>query len=196
MRQVSERAKKAIKAFWIIFGIDILSIILMFILINLGVIGHLPPIEELQNPKNKFASEVYSADGEVLGRFFESKENRVYLPYKEISPNIVHALVATEDVRFFDHSGIDERSMARVIFKTLLLHHGSSGGGSTITQQLAKILYTRTAPDIIHRAMQKPSEWVIAVKLEKLYTKEEILYMYLNKFDFLNNAVGIKCASF
>ncbi len=195
MRQVSERAKKAIKAFWIIFGIGILSIILMFILINLGVIGHLPPIEELQNPKNKFASEVYSADGEVLGRFFESKENRVYLPYKEISPNIVHALVATEDVRFFDHSGIDERSMARVIFKTLLLHHGSSGGGSTITQQLAKILYTRTAPDIIHRAMQKPSEWVIAVKLEKLYTKEEILSMYLNKFDFLNNAVGIKSAS-
>lgn len=192
---MSKLTKTSLIIFWTLFVLGVGTLITMFVLINKGVIGHLPPVEELQNPKNKFASEIYSADGVVLGRFFESKENRVYLPYKDLSDNLIHALVATEDVRFFEHSGIDERSLARVAVKTLFLHQSHSGGGSTISQQLAKILYTNPASNIFRRALQKPSEWVIAAKLEKLYTKEEILSMYLNKFDFLNNAVGIKSAA-
>lgn len=192
---ISPFAKKAIIIFWSVFIVGVVSLFTLFILINVGVIGHLPPIEELQNPKNKFASEIYSSDGVVLGRFFESKENRVYMPYKDLSKNTVDALIATEDSRFLDHSGIDEKSLFRVIFKTLLLQQGNSGGGSTITQQLAKILYTNPAKSTFQRARQKFSEWVIAVKLERYYTKEEIISMYLNKFDFLNNAVGIKSAA-
>ena len=192
---MSKPMKYAVAIFWLLFIAAIAGIVSIFVMINKGSIGHLPPVEELQNPKNKFASEIYSSDGVVLGRFFESKENRVFVPYSELSENLINALVATEDVRFFEHSGIDERSLTRVAVKTLLLGQTNSGGGSTITQQLAKILYTKTASNLLRRALQKPTEWVIAAKLEKLYTKEEILSMYLNKFDFLNNAVGIKSAA-
>jgi penicillin-binding protein 1A len=183
------------KIFWRLFALGLFSIALMFVFISIGWIGYLPPIDELQNPKNKNATEIYSSDGQLLGRFFYSKENRVGVHYNEISENVVHALVATEDVRFYDHSGIDGIALSRAFVFTGLLRHKSSGGGSTITQQLAKQLYSPAADNFIERALQKPIEWVISIKLEKLYTKEEILAMYLNKFDFLNNAVGIKSAA-
>ncbi|MDD4990693.1 MAG: transglycosylase domain-containing protein [Paludibacter sp.] len=167
----------------------------MFVFINIGWIGYLPPIDELQNPRNKNASEIFSSDMQTIGRYFYSKENRVGVHYDEISENVVNALVATEDVRYYDHSGIDGRALTRAFVLTGLLRHKSSGGGSTITQQLAKQLYSPQADNFVERALQKPIEWVISVKLEKLYTKEEIVAMYLNQFDFLNNAVGIKSAA-
>jgi len=186
---------KFLRIFWQLFAFGILCIILMFVFINIGWIGYLPPIDELQNPKNKYATEIYSSDLQLLGRYFYSKENRVGVHYSEISENVVNALVATEDVRFYKHSGIDGMALTRAVILTGILRHKSSGGGSTITQQLAKQLYSPQAENIIERALQKPIEWVISVKLERLYTKEEIMAMYLNKFDFLNNAVGIKSAA-
>jgi penicillin-binding protein 1A len=161
----------------------------------MGWIGYLPPLEELQNPKNKYATEIISSDQQLLGRYFYSRENRVGVHYDEISDNVLKALVATEDIRFYDHSGIDGRALTRAVILTGILRHKSSGGGSTITQQLAKLLYSQQAENKVQRLFQKPIEWVIAVKLEKLYTKEEILAMYLNQYDFGNNAVGIKSAS-
>lgn len=170
-------------------------IFLFFILIYNGVIGYMPPVEELKNPTDRFASVIYSADGEEMGRFFRGTGNRVYADYDEISQHVVNALIATEDARFADHSGIDFRALLRVGFKTLLLHDKSAGGGSTITQQLAKQLYSPESNGLLSRALQKPIEWMIAVKLERFYTKDEILKMYLNQFDFLYNAVGIKSAA-
>lgn len=157
----------------------------------------MPPIEELENPNYKFATEILSEDGKVLGTWSLSKENRIYTAYDELSPQLVQALIATEDVRFVDHSGIDAKALARAVVKRGLLLQKNAGGGSTITQQLAKLLFTdEVAKNTLQRLFQKPIEWVIAVKLERYYTKEEILSMYLNKFDFLNNAVGIKTAAY
>ena len=195
MAQNGDARSKFKRIFWRLFAFGLFCIVLMFILISVGWIGYLPPIDELQNPKNKYATEIYSSDMQLLGRYFFNKENRVGVHYNEISENVVNALVATEDVRFYDHSGIDGRSLTRAVILTGILRHKSSGGGSTITQQLAKLLYSEHAENQIERFLQKPNEWVIAVKLEKLYTKEEILAMYLNQFDFLNNAVGIKSAA-
>ncbi len=193
-KTISWRTKILI-AFWALFILGIISIYTIFSLIVNGKIGYLPPIEELQNPKNKFASEIYSSDMEVLGRYFQSKENRVYIPFKELSPNLVEALIATEDVRYREHSGIDSKAVLRAVFKTAILQQKNAGGGSTISQQLSKLLYSPQAENIVERALQKPIEWVIASKLEKYYTKDEIISMYFNKFDFLNNAVGIKSAA-
>ena len=198
MEKVSKKGdirSKFLRWFWLTFGFGLLCFVLMFLFINIGWIGYLPPIDELQNPKNKYATEIYSSDLQLLGRYFFNKENRVGVHYNQISSNVVNALVATEDVRFYDHSGIDGRALTRAVILTGILHHKSSGGGSTITQQLAKQLYSPQADNAIERALQKPIEWVISVKLESLYTKEEILAMYLNQFDFLNNAVGIKSAA-
>ncbi|MFA6779667.1 MAG: transglycosylase domain-containing protein [Paludibacteraceae bacterium] len=186
---------KILAAIWILFALGILTVYIIFVLIANGKIGYLPPIEELQNPKNKFATEIYSSDMKVLGRYFQSKENRVFVPYDELSPNLVNALIATEDSRYRDHSGIDSRALSRVVVKTVILQQKNAGGGSTITQQLAKQLYSPKADNFFDRAIQKPIEWVIASKLEKYYTKNEIISMYFNKFDFLNNAVGIKSAA-
>jgi len=183
------------RIFWRLFAFGFVCIVLIFVFINIGWIGYLPPIDELQNPKNKFATEIYSSDLQILGHYFYSKQNRVGIRYNEISKNVVNALVATEDVRYYDHSGIDGRALTRAFVLTGILHRKNSGGGSTITQQLAKQLYSPLADNFIQRALQKPIEWVISVKLEKLYTKDEIMTMYLNQFDFLNNAVGIKSAS-
>ena len=138
---------------------------------------------------------VYSSDGEELGRYFRNTGNRVYADFDEISPGVVDALIATEDARFNDHSGIDMKAVARAVFKTVLMGQKSAGGGSTITQQLAKQLYTPPSSGLFSRAVQKPIEWMIAIKLERFYSKEEILKMYLNQFDFLYNAVGIKSAA-
>ena len=166
-----------------------------FIAIWNGWIGYMPPVEDLQNPINRFATQIYSADGKVLGTWNFNRENRVCIPYSDLSPYLVEALVATEDVRFYDHSGIDFIALGRAVVKRGILGQTSAGGGSTITQQLAKQLYSATAQSTLERMLQKPIEWVIAIKLERNYTKEEIIALYLNYFDFLHNAVGIKTAA-
>ena len=181
--------KKALIGLWSIFILGIVSIILLFWMISKGWLGYLPPLEELQNPRNKFATEVISSDMQLLGRYYR-QENRVGVNYEDISPNMINALIATEDARYYSHTGIDFKSLLRAIAKM-----GKAGGGSTITQQLAKQLWSPRANNIFERALQKPIEWVIATKLERLYSKEEILTMYLNQFDFLYNAVGIKSAA-
>ncbi len=186
---------KILIGLWIVFFAGVAAVYCIFNMISEGKIGYLPPVEELQNPKNKYASEIYSCDMEVLGRYFKSQENRVYTPYKDLSPYLIDALISTEDSRYMEHSGIDGRALLRVGFKTIILGK-NKGGGSTISQQLAKLLFTeKMAQSKWERAKQKLTEWVIAVKLEKYYTKEEIITMYFNKFDFLNNAVGIKSAA-
>lgn len=187
--------RKIITYLWIIFAVAIVAAGCFFILVYNGFIGYMPPVEELKNPHDRFASVIYSSDGEELGRYFRSTGNRVYADYDEISDNVVNALVATEDSRFFDHSGIDMKALGRVFFKTILSGNKNAGGGSTITQQLAKQLYSPTSSGLLNRALQKPIEWMIAVKLERFYSKDEILKMYLNQFDFLYNAVGIKSAA-
>ena len=181
--------KKFIIWFWSLFGAGAIAIVLLFWMITMGWLGYLPPLDELQNPKNKFATEVISADMQLLGRYYRN-ENRVSVDYTDISPNMINALIATEDVRYYDHTGVDVKSLMRAIMKL-----GKAGGGSTLTQQLAKQLWSPRANNIFERALQKPIEWVIATKLERLYSKEEILTMYLNQFDFLYNAVGIKSAA-
>lgn len=191
----SKGKKIFLGVFWGLFLVGILTAVLLFWMITKGWLGYLPDIDELQNPKNKYATEVYSADLQLLGRYFYSKDNRVGVNYADISPNVINALIATEDERFMDHSGIDGRALMRVLIKTAFLQQRSAGGGSTITQQLAKQLYSPQADNVFERALQKPNEWVIAVELERLYTKQEIITMYLNQFDFLNNAVGIKSAA-
>lgn len=183
------------KYVWIVFAAGVLAVAMMFILIANGVIGYIPDIEELQNPKNKYATELYTSDGIIFGRYFSGQNNRVAVSFETISPYLKQALQATEDIRFYEHSGIDGRSLFRAIVKRGLMGQKSAGGGSTITQQLAKLLYSPTAESVFQRVLQKPIEWVIAVQLERYYTKEEIMTMYLNQFDFLNNAVGIKSAA-
>ncbi|MCF2599767.1 transglycosylase domain-containing protein [Phocaeicola barnesiae] len=175
--------------------LTVAAIAIIFSAIANGKIGYVPPVEELENPNLKFATQIISDDGQLLGTWSLSKENRVYVGYEDLSPNLVKALIATEDVRFKDHSGIDIRAFSRAVVKRGILMQKHAGGGSTITQQLAKQFYSPTADNVMERLLQKPIEWVIAVKLERYYTKEEILTMYLNKFDFLNNAVGIKTAA-
>ena len=153
----------------------------------------MPTFEDLENPESLLASEVISADEVVLGKYF--KENRSFVSYEEFSPDLLNALIATEDVRFYEHSGIDARGLVRVV-KGILTADTNSGGGSTISQQLAKMLFPRdNLENKLQLIFRKFKEWVIAVKLEKSYTKEEILTMYLNKYDFLNLAVGIKSAA-
>ena len=168
---------------------------LIGVMIYHGYIGYMPPVEGLLNPEDRFASRLFTSDGVEMGRFYQSRNNRVYADYSEISPNVINALIATEDERFMQHSGIDIMALSRVLFKTILLRQKNAGGGSTITQQLAKQLYSPESDGLMDRFIQKPVEWAIAVKLERYYAKEEIIKMYLNQFDFLNNAVGIKTAA-
>ena len=188
--------RKVVKILWIFIALISLVCVFIFFSIAKGWIGYMPPVEDLENPNYKFATEVFSEDGKVLGTYSYSKENRVFVGYNNLSPNIINALIATEDVRFAEHSGIDAYALTRAIVKRGILMQKNAGGGSTITQQLSKQLYSPSADNVMERLFQKPIEWVIAVKLERYYTKEEILTMYLNKFDFLNNAVGIKTAAF
>ena len=188
--------KKFIHFLWGALGGTFLVVLVCFIAIWNGWIGYMPPVEDLQNPINRYASQIYSSDGKVLGTWNLNKENRILVTYDKLSPHLVDALVATEDERFYEHSGIDFIALTRAIVKRGLLGQASAGGGSTITQQLAKQLYTKhPAQNTLERLLQKPIEWVIAVKLERNYTKEEIITMYLNYFDFLHNAVGIKTAA-
>lgn len=186
---------KSFVVFWSVVLVGIVGLVVFFWLISAGKLGFMPTFEELENPKNRFASEVYFADGTVMSRYFE-KENRKYTAYQEIPQSVIDALIATEDARFYDHSGIDVRGLFRVLKGVLTGNTASTGGGSTISQQLAKMLFPRE-PDLnaLELVVRKFREWVIAVKLEKSYTKEEILTMYLNKYDFLNLAVGISSAA-
>ena len=180
---------------WTLLTITVLGSAVAFYAIDEGWIGYMPPIEDLQNPINRYATQIYSADGKILGTWNYNRENRVLVDYTKIAPAMVQALVATEDARFYDHSGIDFIALGRAIVKRGIFGQKSAGGGSTITQQLAKQLYSEHANSTMERLLQKPIEWVIAVKLERNYTKDEIITMYLNYFDFLHNAVGIKTAS-
>ena len=168
---------------------------ILFILVRLtagGVFGELPTFDQLENPKNNLATEIISEDGKILGKYFF--ENRSKVKYNELPQNLVDALIATEDIRFRDHSGVDSRALLRAIFGVITLK-SNSGGASTITQQLAKMLFTEKPSTGIERVMQKLKEWIISAQLEKRYTKNEIITMYLNRFDWVNNAVGIKSAS-
>lgn len=179
---------KYIKWMWILFFCPFIVLYLFVFLISIDVFGELPKVDELLNPKNNLATVVYSGDLKILGKYYS--ENRVNVNYSELDKDLVDALIATEDARFKDHSGVDVKAIARSIVGV-----GSKGGGSTITQQLAKMMFPReklSKPELIIRKMK---EWIIATRLEKLYTKDEILALYLNKFDFLNLAVGVKSAS-
>lgn len=180
---------------WTLLTISVLGAVFAFYAIDKGWIGYMPPVEDLQNPINRFATQIYSADGKIMGTWNYNRENRVMVDYSKLPTSLVQALVATEDVRFYDHSGIDFYALGRAVVKRGVLGQKSAGGGSTITQQLAKQLYSERAKSTMERLFQKPIEWVIAVKLERNYTKDEIITMYLNYFDFLHNAVGIKVAA-
>ncbi len=187
--------KTFVRILWGTLCAFIVFLAVSFTSIWFGWIGYMPDLEDLQNPISRYASQVYSVDGKILGTYNMNRENRVHVDYDGISPYLVQALVATEDERFYDHSGIDFIALTRAVVKRGILGQKSAGGGSTITQQLAKQLYSATAKSTLERLLQKPIEWVIAVKLERFYTKEEIITMYLNYFDFLHNAVGIKTAA-
>ena len=180
--------------FWGVFVVGIGSIVAVFTMINNGSIGTIPDYEEIENPKNSSATQIFSADYKVIGKFFFAKENRTLATYDELPQALVDALIATEDTRYYTHSGIDFRSLGRVFVKSLLMGE-DAGGGSTISQQLAKQLYSDHSKNKWERAFQKLNEWVIAVRLERYYTKNEIIAMYFNKYDFLYNAVGIKTAA-
>ncbi len=191
---------KAVRWFWIILCAPVALILLLLLLTRLGAFGKLPTFEELENPKSNLATEIYSDDGEMIGSFFI--QNRSYVDYNELSPALVAALISTEDMRFYSHSGIDFISLARVAVKTLALGNRRQGGGSTITQQLAKNLYPRDTA-VYNNPISKGSklvisklkEWITAVMLEYNYTKEEIITMYLNTVPYGSNAYGIKSAA-
>ncbi|MDR1331794.1 MAG: transglycosylase domain-containing protein [Tannerella sp.] len=184
-----------IYAIWICFFLGITGAVCIFTAISTGAIGYVPPIEQLENPIDKYATQIISSDGRMLGSFSYSKDNRIYVSYNDLSPDLVRALIAVEDKRFTKHCGIDVKGLFRAVVKRGILMQRSGGGGSTITQQLAKQLYSPHVETLIERLLQKPIEWVIAVRLERYYTKEEIINLYLNKFDFLYNAVGIQSAA-
>ena len=187
--------KSFVRVLWalLVSGIGIITV--FFFLIWFGIVGYSPDIENLQNPISKSASQVFSADGKIIGTYNVDRANRIPIPYSNLSPYLVQALVATEDVRFYEHSGIDFIALARAVVKRGMFGQASAGGGSTITQQLAKQLYSNPAKSASRRMLQKPIEWVTAIKLERKFTKEEIIALYLNYFDFLHGAVGIKTAA-
>jgi penicillin-binding protein 1A len=176
---------------WVLFFLGMLCFTAFLFLLSRQ---DLPSFEDLENPKVELATTVYAQKGEILGRYFN--ENRVPIRFRDLNPHLVNALISTEDKRYYSHSGIDFPALARVVAKTLMMGRESSGGGSTISQQLAKLLYTdRPARNKFERAIQKFKEWITAVRLEKSYTKEEIISMYLNEFDFINGAHGIQSAA-
>src|SRR6476619_1495538 len=181
--------KKSVKILWSVFFIVLVSCIMIILLVNWCVFGKMPSIEDLQNPSASLASEVYADDGTLMGKYY--LEDRVNVNYKDISPYIIKALVATEDERFYDHDGIDPRSLARAVFSL-----GTRGGASTITMQTAKNLFTdKPSNNIIPRLIQKLKESIIAIKLERNFTKEEIITIYLNTVPFSDNVFGIRNAS-
>src|SRR6185436_13154458 len=186
--------KKYVIALWIIVLTPVLLLTFFIWAAAEGYIGEkLPTFEELENPKSNLASEVISSDQVVLGKYYV--QNRTNIHYYELSSNLVNALKATEDIRFEEHSGVDLRGLVRVLFKTVILRQHNAGGGSTISQQLAKNLFPRENISGIKIVFRKMQEWIIAVRLEKSYTKNEILAMYLNTVEFGSNTFGIKSAA-
>lgn len=185
----SVRAK--IVVVWLALMSPVIALATVIYLTSIGFFGALPTFDQLENPKNSLATEIISEDGKVLGKYFY--ENRSNIKYEELPQNLVNALIATEDVRFRNHTGIDVRALLRAVKGQLLGQ--DAGGASTVTQQLAKMLFTKKPSSGLERIMQKFKEWIIAVRLEKQYTKDEIIAMYFNKYDFVNNAVGIKSAA-
>ncbi|MFN8714476.1 MAG: penicillin-binding protein 1A [Bacteroidota bacterium] len=184
--------RRLLRWFWIIVLTPFVSLFLL--IVGLILFSDLPDVEELQNPESNQATVMLASDGSEVGRFYA--ENRVNISYNEIDKDVINALIATEDVRFREHSGIDRRSLGRVLVKSVLGGNRRSGGGSTITQQLAKMQFHKADySSALKRGTQKIKEWIIAVRLERLYTKEEILTLYLNKFDYTYNAVGLKSAA-
>lgn len=189
--QRSTQHNRVARWMWYAFGAGVLLVIFIFTALSFS---NLPDTKELENPKSQLASEIYDVNGEVLGRFYI--ENRVPVNFDQLSPYLVQALLATEDERYYKHSGIDLEALGRVFVRTALLQQSQGGGGSTITQQLAKLLFTvDPSSNFAERVLQKLKEWIIAVRLERRYTKEEIIAMYLNKMDFVYNGDGIKAAS-
>ncbi len=185
---------KYIRAFWMVVFAPVALAILIFSSISLGLWGFMPTFEELENPKSNLASEIYSADGQLLGTYYI--HNRSNIEYDDLNDNVVHALLATEDIRFHNHSGVDIRSIMRVLFRNIIGGQRSAGGGSTISQQLAKNLFPRQeSPSNMQLVIIKLKEWVTASKLERNYTKNEIIAMYLNTVDFGSHAFGIKSAA-
>ncbi|WP_435624120.1 transglycosylase domain-containing protein [Flagellimonas sp.] len=180
---------KYIKWFWILFGSGVLAVLLLFLLASWGVFGTMPTFEHLENPSTNLATEIVSSDGETLGKFYLD-DNRTPVPFSELPENLVNALVATEDARYFEHSGIDARGTIRAV-----AFLGTKGGASTISQQLSKLLFTKRPSGGLERIVQKVKEWVIATRLERQYTKQEIVQMYLNLYDFNYNADGIRSAA-
>ncbi len=192
--KVSKTQRKIARWLWVVFGALVLIVALVVLAIDFGWLGYMPDMKRMQNPISQYASRVYSADGQLMGTWSEAG-NRIFCAYDSISPAVFDALVSTEDERFYEHSGVDARSVGRAVVKRGVMRQQSAGGGSTITQQLAKQLYSEKSHSVLQRLFQKPVEWVIAVELEKTFTKEEILTFYLNYFDFLHNAVGIRTAA-
>ena len=188
-------SKKIVKLMWLVFGAGVLGVVLIFTLISTGAIGYIPDIKELENPIDKYASQVYSSDGEMMGTYSLAKNNRIYSTYQELPDHLVKALVATEDARYYDHSGIDMKGLTTAVYRTVTA--GRTSGASTITQQLAKLLYTkeRDNKSKVGAVFQKMNEWVIAARLERYYTKDEIINLYLNMYDFNYQAVGIRSAA-
>ena len=184
---------KYIRWFWMLFSFGVLSIVLIFLLASWGLLGEMPDHTLLENPRTNLASEVISSDNKTLSKFYY-KDNRTPVGYDDLPKHLVDALVATEDIRFYEHSGIDARGFLRAVFAKLTLR--DKGGASTITQQLARQLFVGIASkNTLERLTQKVKEWVIATRLERQYTKEEIIAMYFNIYDFNNNADGIRSAS-
>jgi penicillin-binding protein 1A len=193
-KKAINKKNKYLLYFWALFISPVVLVLLLFFTISIGLWGFMPSFEELENPKSNLASEIYSADGVLLGTF--AIHNRSNVRYDEISPNMVEALLATEDIRFHYHSGVDIRSIFRVVFRNIIGGRRSAGGGSTLSQQLAKNLFPRQeSPSVFQIVVIKLKEWVTAAKLERNYTKDEIIAMYLNTVDFGSHAFGIKTAA-
>jgi penicillin-binding protein 1A len=182
---------KYVRIFWSVLGVGILFIVILFWFISAGWLGYIPTFEELENPTSNLASEVYTEDGVMIGKYY--LENRSNTRFSELNPDLIEALLATEDIRFYNHSGIDFKAVFRAFVGAVTGQN--RGGGSTITQQFAKLLFHERPDSKAQRVLQKLNEWVIAAKLEQRYSKDEIIALYLNKFDFVNNAVGIKSAA-
>ncbi len=192
-QQQNNDNKRYVRIMWVSYLCVLFLIAIFFTMLSFGWLGFMPTFEELENPKANLATEVYADSGELLG--YIGIQNRSNVNYKDISPNMINALIATEDARFREHSGIDARSLFRVLTKTILGGHKSSGGGSTLTQQLAKNLFPREKKSAVGTVYAKLKEWIVAIKLERNYSKDEILSMYLNTVDYGSNAFGIKAAS-
>ena len=180
MSDQKQRFRKYTRILWVLFALPLLVFVFILILAATGNLGYMPKIEDLVNPEINLATLLISEDGEVLGSIYYKNQNRTHIDFERLPDHLVDALIATEDIRFYKHSGIDARGLARAFVKRGILRNKSAGGGSTITQQFAKLLFHDQAKTNWERLQQKIKEWIIAVKLERAYTKEEIIALYFS----------------